>query len=295
MYLPRPRSISSGAARRAAEALRNRPLRFHRQGRTDHRSGAGPRATRRSSASAANSTRPMLADGILKATRGRVRRGLRRGRRRTCVEAIEFGIDNIRRFHEEQMPEPMWLKEMRPGAFAGDRLHADPLGGALRAARQGRVPVGDDDDLRAGGRRRRAGDRHLHAAGAGRLGRRGDAGRGAHRRGGDASTNVGGAQAVAAVAYGTETVKPALKIVGPGSPWVVAAKRLLSGVIDPGLPAGPSEAIIFADDSVRRRPRRARPPDRGRARAGLLRLSGHPQPPGGRGSAGGAARPLGSA
>jgi histidinol dehydrogenase len=60
----------------------------------------------------------------------------------------------------------------------------------------------------------------------------------------------GGAQAVAAVAYGTETVKPALKIVGPGSPWVVAAKSVLSSVINTGLPAGPSEAIIFADDSV---------------------------------------------
>jgi len=61
---------------------------------------------------------------------------------------------------------------------------------------------------------------------------------------------VGGAQAVAAAAYGTETVRPALKIVGPGSPWVVAAKRLLAGVINPGLPAGPSEAIIFADETV---------------------------------------------
>jgi histidinol dehydrogenase len=61
---------------------------------------------------------------------------------------------------------------------------------------------------------------------------------------------AGGAQAVAAAAFGTQTITPALKIVGPGSPWVVAAKRRLSDVIDPGLPAGPSEAIIFADDSV---------------------------------------------
>ena len=66
----------------------------------------------------------------------------------------------------------------------------------------------------------------------------------------DTVYKVGGAQAVAAAAYGTETVRPALKIVGPGSPWVVAAKRLLAGVIDPGLPAGPSEAIIFADETV---------------------------------------------
>jgi histidinol dehydrogenase len=57
----------------------------------------------------------------------------------------------------------------------------------------------------------------------------------------------GGAQAVAAVAYGTATVPKCDKIVGPGSPWVVAAKQLLSRQIDPGPPAGPSEAIVLAD------------------------------------------------
>jgi histidinol dehydrogenase len=61
----------------------------------------------------------------------------------------------------------------------------------------------------------------------------------------------GGAAGVAAVAYGTATVPRCLKIVGPGSPWVVAAKRLLSTVIDPGTPAGPSECIILADGSVK--------------------------------------------
>ncbi len=61
---------------------------------------------------------------------------------------------------------------------------------------------------------------------------------------------AGGAQAVAAAAHGTETVRRARKIVGPGSPWIVAAKRALAGVIDPGLPAGPSESIILADDTV---------------------------------------------
>ncbi|WP_201742058.1 histidinol dehydrogenase [Mangrovicoccus ximenensis] len=38
------------------------------------------------------------------------------------IEAIRAGIANIRSFHEEQAPEPMWLKEVRPGAFAGDRF-----------------------------------------------------------------------------------------------------------------------------------------------------------------------------
>ena len=60
----------------------------------------------------------------------------------------------------------------------------------------------------------------------------------------------GGAQAVAAAAFGTETVPKAEKIVGPGSPWLVAAKRLLADVIDPGTPAGPSESIVLADQTA---------------------------------------------
>jgi len=60
----------------------------------------------------------------------------------------------------------------------------------------------------------------------------------------------GGAQGIAAVAYGTKTVPKCDKVVGPGSPWVVAAKKQLSSVIDPGSPAGPSELIIFSDGTV---------------------------------------------
>ena len=52
---------------------------------------------------------------------------------------------------------------------------------------------------------------------------------------------AGGAQGIAAVAYGTETIPKCAKVVGPGSPWVGAAKRLVSHVIDTGTPAGPSE------------------------------------------------------
>jgi Histidinol dehydrogenase len=53
--------------------------------------------------------------------------------------------------------------------------------------------------------------------------------------------------AVAAAAFGTATIPRCLKIVGPGSPWLVAAKRQLADRIDTGLPAGPSESIVFAD------------------------------------------------
>ena len=45
---------------------------------------------------------------------------------REVVEAIEFAADGIRRFHEAQKPEEMWMKEVRPGAFAGDRVRPIP-------------------------------------------------------------------------------------------------------------------------------------------------------------------------
>jgi histidinol dehydrogenase len=61
---------------------------------------------------------------------------------------------------------------------------------------------------------------------------------------------VGGMQAVSALAYGTETVPKVEKVIGPGSSYVTAAKRYLFGVIDVGVPAGPSESIILTDESI---------------------------------------------
>jgi len=58
---------------------------------------------------------------------------------------------------------------------------------------------------------------------------------------------VGGAQAVAALAYGTETIAPVAKIVGPGNAYVAAAKRRLFGVVGIDMIAGPSEVVILAD------------------------------------------------
>ena len=61
---------------------------------------------------------------------------------------------------------------------------------------------------------------------------------------------VGGAQAVAAVAWGTESIPKCDKIVGPGNVYITAARRMLSEVIDPGPIAGPSESLIIADGSA---------------------------------------------
>ena len=58
---------------------------------------------------------------------------------------------------------------------------------------------------------------------------------------------IGGAQAVAALAYGTETVAPVAKIVGPGNAYVAAAKRLVFGKVGIDMIAGPSEVLILAD------------------------------------------------
>ncbi len=162
------------------------------------------------------------------------------------IEVLRFSADNIRRFHQAQMPEEMWLKEMSPGVFAGDRV--TPIESVACYVPRGKgsfpsvvlmtaipavvagvpapiiiTPPGPDGKVDAA---------TLVAA---------------RIAGVEAVYKCGGAQGVAAVAHGTQTVPRCLKIVGPGSPWVVAAKRLLSDRIDPGPPAGPSESIIFAD------------------------------------------------
>jgi len=62
---------------------------------------------------------------------------------------------------------------------------------------------------------------------------------------------VGGAQAVAALAYGTRTIAPVDKIVGPGNAWVQAAKRMVYGVVDIDKMAGPSEVLVIADGGAR--------------------------------------------
>ncbi|WGD28981.1 histidinol dehydrogenase [Ancylobacter sp. WKF20] len=165
------------------------------------------------------------------------------------IDSIRFGISNIRTFHEEQAPEPMWLKEVRPGAFAGDRW--TPISSVALYVPRGKgafpsvtmmtaVPatVAKVPNIAIVTPPTEDGGVDAATLVAARL------------AGVETVYKCGGAQAVAAVAHGTQTVGKAIKIVGPGSPWLVAAKRLLSDIIDTGLPAGPSEAIIFADGTV---------------------------------------------
>ncbi|MEE9321688.1 MAG: histidinol dehydrogenase [Granulosicoccus sp.] len=162
------------------------------------------------------------------------------------IATLEYSADNIRRFHEEQKPTEMWMKEIRPGVLVGER--STPIDSVACYSPRGKgsfpsvtlmtavpavvagvprpvvlTPPGPDAQI----------DPATLVA--------------ARLAGIEEVYKVGGAQAVAAAAFGTETVPRCRKIVGPGSPWLMAAKRRLAGIIDPGLPAGPSETIILAD------------------------------------------------
>ncbi|MGQ0528026.1 MAG: histidinol dehydrogenase [Alphaproteobacteria bacterium] len=166
-------------------------------------------------------------------------------------DAIRFCADNVHRFHEEQMRhvETSWMHEVRPGVWAGEQVTPiDSVGlyvprgkGAFpstmlmlcTAAKIAGVPeISVVTPPRADGS---ADDASLFTA---------------KLCGVDNVYKTGGAQAVAALAFGTQTIPKAHKITGPGSPYVQAAKQLLFAQIDPGTPASSSEAIILCDESA---------------------------------------------
>ena len=72
----------------------------------------------------------------------------------------------------------------------------------------------------------------------------------AHLAGVDEIYRIGGAQAVAALALGTQTIAPVAKIVGPGNAYVAAAKRRVFGTVGIDMIAGPSEVLVLADSSA---------------------------------------------
>ena len=161
-------------------------------------------------------------------------------------EAMEFAAESIIAFHKAQMPERQWMQEFRPGVFAGDRTSAIPSVACYVPRGKGAFPssvlmttipatvagVKDICIITPPGPDGHIDDATLVAA---------------KLAGVSKVYKAGGAQGISAVAYGTETIAPVRKIVGPGSPWVAAAKRLVSDFIDVGTPAGPSETIIMAD------------------------------------------------
>jgi histidinol dehydrogenase len=167
------------------------------------------------------------------------------------IAAIKECAENVRIHHQQQMDrvERQWLEEVRPGQFAGEKVTAIPSAGLYVPRGKGSfpsvmymlcmpaviagvkeiavcTPPTPDGGIDAASLFAAdiCGVRNVYKA--------------------------GGAQAIAALAYGTETVPKVTQVSGPGNPYVAAAKRLLSDVMNPGMPAGPSEAIILADHTA---------------------------------------------
>jgi histidinol dehydrogenase len=165
------------------------------------------------------------------------------------TEAIAFAAQNITKLHRQQKPEEMWLTEIAPGAFAGDRI--GPIASVACYVPRGKGSFPSSVMMTCIPAKVAGVDRIAIVTPPGPDGAIDAATLVAAEAAGVSDVfKCGGAQAVAAVAYGTRTIPRCAKIVGPGSPWVVAAKRLVADLIDTSTPAGPSESIIFADATV---------------------------------------------
>ncbi len=165
--------------------------------------------------------------------------------------AIKHCADNVRTFHQAQMDrvEKPWMIEIEKGVFAGEQVNPIESVGLYVPRGKGAFPSA----------------LYMLAIPAVIAGVKNIAVVSPPCADGttDAATlytaklcgieNVykcGGAQAITALAYGTQTIPQVKKVLGPGSPYVAAAKRVCSVLMDPGMPAGPSESIILADESA---------------------------------------------
>ncbi len=160
--------------------------------------------------------------------------------------ALELAMANVRRHHERQLPEPAWMHETMPGVITGERSTPIASVGLYVPRGKGSFPsvmmmlcvpaaIAQVPQIvvctppNPGGSVDPA---SLFVA---------------RRCGVDTVYKVGGAQAVAALAFGTETIPRVAKIAGPGNQYVAAARQLVYGHVDPGMPAGPSESIVLCD------------------------------------------------
>jgi histidinol dehydrogenase len=168
------------------------------------------------------------------------------------IDALKLAAANIEKFHKAQLDREMWSIEVQPGIMAGrvyrslDRVGCYIPGGLAKypstvlmtiiPARVAGVPeiiacTPPDQGMTANAATLVA----AHLAGAQKI------------------FKIGGPWAVASMAYGTETVPKVDKIVGPGNKYVTAAKLLVFGEVGIDSPAGPSEGLIFADETAESR------------------------------------------
>jgi histidinol dehydrogenase len=164
-------------------------------------------------------------------------------------EAIRFCVANVRAYHEQQLPGAMSLGEVLPGVYAGER--SSPIPSVALYAPRGKGSFPSSTYMMAVPAQVAGVSRVVVVSPPDSNGACDPATLFAARLcGAHEFYRVGGVQALAALAYGTRSIRPVVKLLGPGNQYVTAAKRLLFGVVDVGLPAGPSESMILADDSA---------------------------------------------
>ncbi len=163
--------------------------------------------------------------------------------------AIDYAVENVRRIHERQRPPAFQMEETRPGIYSGER--AIPLQSVGLYVPRGRGSFPSMLYMLAVPARIAGVDRLAVATPPDKRGKIDPACLyAASICGVEEIYRVGGAQAIAAFAYGTESIPRVDKIIGPGSAYVAAAKRVVRDVVDVGLPAGPTESMIVADSSA---------------------------------------------
>ena len=162
-------------------------------------------------------------------------------------EALELAAENIKKFHEKQMPQRFWFTETQPGIMVGEQTN--PISDVCIYVPRGKGSFPSVLLMLAIPALVAQVERVIVVTPPNPEGNLDDGVLAACKVAGVKEVyKVGGVQAVAAVAFGTESIPKCSKIIGPGNSYVTAAKRLLSGVLDVGSPAGPSEAIILADE-----------------------------------------------
>ncbi|KUK30268.1 MAG: Histidinol dehydrogenase [Methanosarcinales archeaon 56_1174] len=165
------------------------------------------------------------------------------------LDALRTAAKNIERFHALQLEGSEWMHELFPGVRVGVRYTPIESVGAYvpggRAAYPSTVlmccipaKVAGVDRICMCTPPTKSGEVNPYTLAA------------AHIAGVREVYKVGGAQAIAAMAYGTESIAPVHKIVGPGNVWVTCAKMLVRDVVDIDFPAGPSEVLVIADESA---------------------------------------------
>ncbi|HLG64377.1 MAG TPA: histidinol dehydrogenase [Ktedonosporobacter sp.] len=163
--------------------------------------------------------------------------------------AIKQAIHNVRIFHERQMPHEQWFTQIAPGVMAGEKI--TPVSSVCLYVPRGKGAFPSVMYMLATPASIAGVPRIVVCTPPGPDGKVDPASLvAADLCGVHEIYRLGGAQAIAALAYGTQSIARVHKITGPGNPYVSAAKRLLYGTVDIGLPAGPSESILLADESA---------------------------------------------